>query len=116
MPVDDTVRTQDFRAWVLIAESFQSASCGSCRQRNFPLPLPNAFLGLFPKAELGVSFQAASVERRNRDRVAVSPPLFWHNYTYSEAAFYHKDTESILVTDAAVYVGETARESSRRTI
>ena len=32
------------------------------------------------------------------------PSLFWGNYTYCEAAFYHADSKSVLVTDAAVFV------------
>ena len=36
------------------------------------------------------------------------PPLFWGSYNYCEAAFYHKQSEVVLVTDAAVYVGESA--------
>ena len=77
-------------------------------QFSFPLPLPNAFLGLFPKGTLGDPSKPPPWSDEIETELLFLPPLFWHNYTYSEAAFYHKDTESILVTDAAVYVGETA--------
>lgn len=77
-------------------------------QFSFPLPLPNAALGLFPKGTLGDVKNPPPWSDEIESELLYLPPLFWHNYTYSECAFYHKDTESILVTDAAVYVGEGA--------
>lgn len=79
-------------------------------QFSFPLPLPNAFLGLFPKGVLGDDANPPPWKDEIESELLFLPPLFWHNYTYSECAFYHKDSESILVTDAAVYVGEKAPE------
>lgn len=79
-------------------------------QFSFPLPLPNAFLGLFPKGVLGDDANPPPWRDEIESELLFLPPLFWHNYTYSECAFYHKDSESILVTDAAVYVGDTAPE------
>ena len=77
-------------------------------QFSFPLPLPNAFLGLFPKGTLGDSRNPPPWSDEIESELLYLPPLFWHNYTYCECAFYHKDTSSLLVTDAAVYVGENA--------
>jgi len=77
-------------------------------QFSFPLPLPNAFLGLFPKGTLGDAKNPPPWSDEIESELLFLPPLFWHNYTYSECAFFHKDTNSILVTDAAVYVGERA--------
>ena len=82
---------------------------------RFLVPLPNAFWGLFPKGALGDARNPPPWSDEIESELLYLPPLFWHNYTYCECAFYHKDTSSLLVTDADGVRGrERARESSQR--
>ena len=73
-------------------------------QFSFPANLPSQFFGIFPAGEL----DADGSRMPWRDEIATKllrlPPLFWNQYTYCEAAFLHRDSGAMIVTDAAVFV------------
>ena len=77
-------------------------------QFSFPLQLPPQFFGIFPTgtiADGGMPWESEIATKLLR-----LPSLFWGNYTYCEAAFYHKDSRSVFITDAAVYVRDEPPE------
>jgi hypothetical protein len=71
-------------------------------QFSFPLNLPNEFFGIFPTGTIDDDDMPWATEIETK--LLKLPSLFWGNYTYCEAAFYHADSKSVLVTDAAVFV------------
>ena len=71
-------------------------------QFSFPLNLPNEFFGIFPTGTIANEDMPWATEIDTK--LLKLPSLFWGNYTYCEAAFYHRDSKSVLVTDAAVFV------------
>jgi hypothetical protein len=76
-------------------------------QFSFPVNLPSEFFGIFPTGELASDADATMPWADEIEtKLLVLPSLFWGCYTYAEAAFYHRDTASVLVTDAAVYVDD----------
>jgi len=74
-------------------------------QFSFPLNLPNQFFGIFPNGELDEDGAGMPWSEEIEQRLLRLPPLFWGSYNYCEAAFYHKASKAVLVTDAAVFVG-----------
>ena len=79
-------------------------------QFSFPVQLPNQFFGIFPAGVLDDNGANAPWRDEIDQRLLRLPPLFWNQYTYCEAAFHHRDTGTVLVTDAAVYVSECPPE------
>jgi len=79
-------------------------------QFSFPLDLPNEFFGIFPAGVLGDAKDPPPWEDEIESELLTLPALGYGFYRYNECAFYHKASRSILITDAAVYVGERAPE------
>ena len=77
-------------------------------QFSFPLQLPPQFFGIFPTGTIADGDMPWETEIDTK--LLRLPSLFWGNYTYCEAGFYHKDSRSVLVTDAAVYVDDQPPE------
>ena len=77
-------------------------------QFSFPLQLPPQFFGIFPTGTIADG--GMPWEKEIATKLLRLPSLFWGNYTYCEAGFYHKDSRSVLVTDAAVYVDDAPPE------
>jgi hypothetical protein len=79
-------------------------------QFSFPVNLPNAFFGIFPTGVLSVDGVGMPWRDEIHQKLLILPPLFWNQYTFCECAFLHRDTGTLLVTDAAVFVDETHPE------
>ena len=77
-------------------------------QFSFPLQLPPQFFGIFPTGTIADG--GMPWEKEIETKLLRLPSLFWGNYTYCEAAFYHKDSRSVFITDAAVYVKDEPPE------
>lgn len=73
-------------------------------QFSFPVNLPNQFFGIFPAGELDADGSSMPWRDEIDTKLLRLPPLFWNQYTYCEAAFLHRDSGAMLVTDAAVFV------------
>ena len=70
-------------------------------QFSFPLNLPNEFFGIFPTGTIANEDMPWATEIETK--LLKLPSLFWGNYTYCEAAFYHRDSKSVLVTVSFFY-------------
>ena len=79
-------------------------------QFSFPLDLPNQFFGIFPSGTLGDARNPPPWEDEIESELLSLPALGYGFYRYNECAFFHKASKSVLITDAAVYVGDTAPE------
>ncbi|PNW73530.1 hypothetical protein CHLRE_13g562750v5 [Chlamydomonas reinhardtii] len=80
-------------------------------QWSFPLNLPPQFFGIFPTGEL-VSDDPAAPWAEEIGQKVFLPPSIGVNETvrFTEVAFFHKKTRTLLVTDAVVYVPEDPPE------
>ncbi|KAG2424024.1 hypothetical protein HXX76_014848 [Chlamydomonas incerta] len=80
-------------------------------QWSFPLNLPPQFFGIFPAGELRSDDPEAPWADEIGQKVFV-PPSIGVNETvrFTEVAFFHKRTRTLLVTDAVVYVPEDPPE------
>lgn len=83
-------------------------------QFSFPVNLPNQFFGIFPAGELDADGSSMPWRDEIDTKLLLLPPLFWNQYTYCEAAFLHRDSGAMLVTDAAVFVSERPPEAIPR--
>ena len=76
--------------------------------------LPNQFFGIFPAGELDTDGSSMPWRDEIDTKLLRLPPLFWRSYTYCEAAFLHRDSGAMFVTDAAVFVSERPPEAVPR--
>ena len=83
-------------------------------QFSFPVNLPNQFFGIFPAGELDTDGSSMPWRDEIDTKLLRLPPLFWRSYTYCEAAFLHRDSGAMFVTDAAVFVSERPPEAVPR--
>ena len=83
-------------------------------QFSFPVNLPNQFFGIFPAGELDTDGSSMPWRDEIDTKLLRLPPLFWRSYTYCEAAFLHRDSGAMFVTDAAVFVSEQPPEAVPR--
>ena len=79
-------------------------------QFSFPANLPSQFFGIFPAGELDTDGSRMPWRDEIDTKLLRLPPLFWNQYTYCEAAFLHRDSGAMIVTDAAVFVSERPPE------
>ena len=79
-------------------------------QWSWPVNLPPAFFGIFPTGVLGRD--AASWEDEFEYEMLQPPALGVASYvSFTECAFLHKPSKTLLVTDAVVYVSENAPDA-----
>lgn len=79
-------------------------------QWSFPLNLPPQFFGIFPEGELQSGQDTPWADEIDQ-KLFLPPSIGVSEYVrFSEVAFFHKQTRTLLVTDAVVYVPEDAPE------
>ncbi|KAI8465795.1 MAG: hypothetical protein J3K34DRAFT_525046 [Monoraphidium minutum] len=77
-------------------------------QWSYPLNLPLQFFGIFPEGEVREGEDAPWGDEIEH-RVFLPPSIGVGDYVrFSEVAFFHKASRSLLVTDAVVYVPDDA--------
>jgi len=79
----------------------------TCRQWSWPINLPPQFFGIFPKGVLRDGDTSTPWASEIDQKVLVSTVGIG---PYIEAAFFHKKTRSLIVTDAVVSVPEHPSE------
>jgi len=95
------------------ARNFPGAQCWVApKQWSFPLNLPLSFLGLGfrPVTELDNNRKEMVPWADEIDYSVNAPPGFSDIGPYTEVAFYHKSSKTMLVTDCVVYVPRTPLE------
>jgi len=80
-------------------------------QWSYPLNLPPQFFGIFPTGELVSDDPDVPWADEIEQKLFLPPSIGVGNYVrFSEVAFFHKASRSLLVTDAVVYVSEQPPE------
>ncbi|KXZ51187.1 hypothetical protein GPECTOR_13g674 [Gonium pectorale] len=80
-------------------------------QWSFPLNLPPQFFGIFPAGELTTGDPDVPWADEIEQKLFLPPSIGVGNYVrFSEVAFFHKKTRTLLVTDAVVYIPEDPPE------
>ena len=79
-------------------------------QWSFPLNLPPQFFGIFPSGEISEGEEMPWSDEIDH-KLFLPPSIGVGDYVrFSEVAFYHKASRSLLVTDAVVFVPEDPPE------
>jgi hypothetical protein len=80
-------------------------------QWSFPLNLPPQFFGIFPAGELLDEDTTTPWADEIEQKLLLPPPIGIDQYVrFTEVAFFHKASRSLLVTDAVVYVDDKPPE------
>ncbi|KIY94436.1 hypothetical protein MNEG_13525 [Monoraphidium neglectum] len=79
-------------------------------QWSFPLNLPLPFFGIFPAGEIGADEEMPWSDEIDH-RLFLPPSIGVGDYVrFSEVAFFHKASKTLMVTDAVVFVPDDAPE------
>jgi len=89
------------------SRKFPEAEVYSVRNWTWPIPLPDIFVGLNVKTYLD---EEENVEWANEIDFRVLPQTSLGIAPYTEAAFFHKSTKTLLVTDLLIYVPQLPPE------
>ncbi|GLC37188.1 hypothetical protein PLESTB_000989400 [Pleodorina starrii] len=80
-------------------------------QWSFPLNLPPQFFGIFPAGELTTGDPDVPWADEIEQKLFLPPSIGVGNYVrFSEVAFFHKRSRTLLLTDAVVFVPEDPPE------
>ncbi|KAG2498386.1 hypothetical protein HYH03_003645 [Edaphochlamys debaryana] len=81
-------------------------------QWSYPINLPPQFFGIFPAGELLTDDASAPWADEIEQKVFLPPSLGGVDdfVRFTEVAFFHKRTRTLLVTDAVIYVPDTPPE------
>mmetsp|Transcript_5307 Transcript_5307/g.11605 ORF Transcript_5307/g.11605 Transcript_5307/m.11605 type:complete len:498 (+) Transcript_5307:51-1544(+) len=80
-------------------------------QWSFPLNLPPQFLGIFPAGELVSDDPNVPWADEIEQKLLLPPSLgVAESVRFSEVAFFHKRSKTLLVTDAVVYISDKVPE------